>query len=121
MQNEAVQSKQPAIVDRLISIALLIAVVALGIVAFFSLMELLLTFAAQGIGRSAGSVTRSKYALVTVRNLWLLGGGAVLIGFVMYCIDYFFKHWPSARMRRLFLRLIVIEAGIIVLQFFIAS
>ena len=104
-----------------INALLLLAVVGLGVAAFFSLLEILLTFAAQLIVRTVDSQVRGNYALVTVRNLWLIVGGAGLVGFLIYCIDYCFKHWRSARTRRLFLRVLAIELVVIAAQLLIAG
>ncbi len=106
---------------RLINIALLLLVAGLGMVAFFSLLELLLTAAAHIIVATNDSATRSRYALVTVRNLWLLIGGAGLVAFVIFCLDYSFKHWREARMTRLFTRILAVEVVIIGLQILVAG
>ena len=111
----------PKKIDRLLNLALVLPVMALALVAFFSLMEILLTLSAQVIVATSDSTVRSKYALVTVRNLWLIGGGAFLVGICIFLLDYGFKHWRTLRMRRLFLRVLAVELVIVGLQLAIAS
>ena len=36
---------------------------------------------------SMGDTVQAKYALVLLRNVWLLVGGMVLAGIVIYCIN----------------------------------
>lgn len=103
----------PRPIDRLINIALVPLVILLAVVAFFTLQELLLTLSARAIVTSMDSAVRGKYALATVRNLWLLGGGAFLVGFLIYVLDFAFKHWRTRRSRRLLLRILAAELVII--------
>ena len=106
---------------RLVNILLAVPALLLAVVAFFALQEILLRFAAPMITGSAGNTVRGNYALVTVRNLWLLVGGALLVGFVIGCLDYCFKHAHKPRTRRLLLRILAVELAIIGLQFVIAG
>ncbi len=100
----------------LLNVALLLAVAGLSMVVFFALLDGLLLLVAALLASGAGSPTRGNYALVTARNLWLIGGGALLVAFVIFCLDYGFKHWRERRMQRLFLRLLAAELLIIGLQ-----
>ena len=115
------QAKRVGVINALINVVLLVAAAGLGIVAFFSMMEILLTVAAQVIVRGVESEVRGRYALVMVRNLWLIIGGAGLVGLEIYFMDYFFKHWRKLRTRRLFLRVVAIEVVIIGLQVVFAA
>ena len=111
----------PKAIDRLVNLALVLPVMVLALVAFFATLEIVLTLSAQVIVTTSDSAVRGKYALVTVRNLWLMGGGAFLVGIVIFLLDYAFKHWRTLRMRRLFLRALAVELVIIVVQLLIAG
>ena len=88
---------------------------------FFALLELVLTFAAPIIINSINSTVRQHYALVTVRNLWLLGGGTILLGFSVACIHHFTTHLGERRSRRLLLRIMLAELVIIGLHLVLAA
>lgn len=120
MQNKQAAAK-PDVLTVITNLGLLFAALALGLVAFFSLMEILLFISAHVIVATNDSETRSRYALVTVRNFWLLGGGAVLVGLVIYWLDYFFKHWRERQIQRRYLQFVAAELVIIGLQMLIAG
>ena len=114
-------STKPQAATVAINALLLAAVIALGLVTFFSLLEILLTISATVIFQAIDSQTRQYYAGVTVRNIWLLVGGAVWLGIVIYCLDYFFKHWRERRIQGRYLRFLAAELVIIGLQVLIAG
>lgn len=100
-------------IDRLVNIVLIAPVVLLALAAFFALQEILLTVSARIIVANMDSTVRGSYALGTVRNFWLLGGGACLVGILIYVLDSAFKHWRTRRLRRLLLRVLAVELAII--------
>ncbi len=112
---------KPRIGSVALNAALLALSMALGLVALFSMLEIVLTISAHLIVATIDSATRGKYALVTVRNVWLLGGGAIWLGIIIYCLDYFFKHWRERRIQRRYLALLAIEVAIILLQMLITG
>ena len=97
--------------DPLLNIALLLPAIVLALVAFFAMQEVVLTLAARVIIATVDGAVRGSYALGTVRNFWLIGGGMFLVGFVIYLLDSAFKHWRSRRLRRLLLRALAFRAG----------
>ncbi len=97
----------------LVNTALATAVLALGVVAFFASLELALLVGAQVIAQSVDSAVRGNYALATLRNLWLLIGGVLMVVFVIGTLDYFFKRWRLARTRDVLLRLLAVELVVI--------
>ena len=103
----------PKLIDRLINIALLPLALLLALAAFFALQEVLLTLSARVIVATVDSDVQGKYALVTVRNFWLLGGGAILVAVLIYVLDFAFKHWRTRRFRRLALRVLALELVIV--------
>ncbi len=109
------------IVSCLINLILLLVVLVLGMLSFFALLELVLTFSAPIIVNSISSTVRQHYTLVTVRNLWLLGGGAILLGFSVACIHHVSSHLGERRSRRLLLRIILAEIVIIGLNLVLAA
>ncbi|MCY3799377.1 MAG: hypothetical protein OXG84_16335 [Chloroflexi bacterium] len=97
-----------------INFLLLAAAVGLGFVALIYSLEIALALGARLIWQSLGDTVQAKYALVTLRNLWLLVGGILLLVIVIYCINNFFKRWQDARIHRLYLVALATEALIIV-------
>lgn len=108
-------------IDQLLNLVLILCVLALALVTFFALMELLLTVAAWVIVATNDSEVSSRYALITVRNIWLIAGGALTVGIVIYLVDVAFKRWRTAGIRRLFLRVLAVELVVIGLQLLVAS
>ena len=96
-----------------INIVLVAAVLALGIVTFFATLELALLVGAHVIISTNDSPVRGRYALGTLRNLWLIGGGVLTMAFVVGTLDYFFKRWRQPRTRRIFLRMLAVELAVI--------
>ena len=103
----------PAWLTAVTNIVLALVVLVLGVVAFFASLELVLLVGAQVIISTNDSLVRGSYALGTLRNLWLIGGGLLTVGFVIGTLDYFFKHWRQPRARRSFLRMLAVELAII--------
>ena len=65
---------------RLSTIGLAVPALLLVVVSLFATLEILLTLAAPLIARSAADAVRGSYALVTLRNLWLIFGGMLAVG-----------------------------------------
>lgn len=117
----AVDKSKSVTIGALLNIVLLAPALVLAVVAFFASIELVQTLAAWLIIATSDSPTRGTYALVSVRNIWLLGGGALLVGGVVYLLDTGFKHWRTRRFRRLLLSVLAIELAIIAAQWFFFS
>lgn len=96
-----------------VNFALLAAAVILGFVSFFVSLEIVLTIGAQVIWQSLGDTVQAKYALATLRNVWLLVGGIIFLVIIIYCINHYFKRWREARVHRLYIVLLVLEALIV--------
>ena len=96
-----------------LNFVLLVAACALGFVSFFASLEIALALGAQVIWQSMGDTVQAKYTLVTLRNLWLLLGGMVLLGVIIFCINRFFKHWRDECLQRAYLALLAAEALVI--------
>ena len=96
-----------------LNFALLAAAVAVGLVAFFASLEIALSLGARLIWESMGDTVQGKYALATLRNLWLLIGGIAFLVVIIYCINVFFKRWHEMRIHRAYLILLAIEALIV--------
>ena len=97
-----------------INFVLLFAAVALGFISLIYSLEIVLALGAQLIWQSMGETVQAKYALVTLRNVWMLVGGIVLLVVIIYCIHIFFKHWREMRLQRVFLLALAAEALIII-------
>lgn len=98
-----------------LNFALLAAAVAVGLVAFFASLEIVLSLGARLILSSLGDTVQGKYALATVRNVWLLVGGILFLVVIIYCINVFFKRWREMRIQRVYIIFLVVEALVILL------
>ncbi len=117
----AKREKAPRPADMLLNLVLIACVMALALVSFFALLDLVQFAAAYVIITTNDSPVSSRYALATVRNFFLLAGGAVMVGIVIYLLDYGMKRWRTFGMRRLYLRALAVELAIIGLQLVIAG
>ena len=106
--------------SKLINLILLVLMTVSTFVCFFAIQELLLTVAATMIYHGIESEMRQHYSLVTVRNVWLIGGGVILVGFTIGCFDYFAKRLDQAQTRRRILLILLVEIGIIALSWVVA-
>ncbi|MCY3864123.1 MAG: hypothetical protein OXG68_01665 [Chloroflexi bacterium] len=98
-----------------LNFVLLAAAVAIGLISFFASLEIVLTLGARVIWSSLGDTVQGKYALATVRNVWLLVGGILFLVVVIYCINVFFKRWRDMRVQRVYILFLVAEALVILL------
>lgn len=96
-----------------INFALLLAVLVLGFLSLIYSLEIALSLGAPLILQSMGDTVQAKYALVTLRNVWMLVGGILLLIIIVYCINTFFKRWQDMRVQRVFLVALAMEALII--------
>lgn len=107
--------------SRLISIGLAIPTLLLVVVALFASLDIVLTLAAPAIASGAADSTRGRYALVTLRNLWLIFGGMIALGVIIYSLDRLFKGSAKPRSRQYFLRLLAVELVILGAQFVVVG
>ena len=110
-----------SIVFRLTTIGLAVPALLLVVVTLFAIQEMLLILAAPAIASSAADPVRGSYALVTLRNLWLIFGGMFALGLIIFSLDRLIKHSDKKRTRRYFLRLLLVELVIISAQLVIAG
>lgn len=101
------------VLHAVLNFALLAAAIAVGLVAFFASLEIVLSLGARVIWGSMGDTVRGKYALATLRNLWLLVGGIVFLVVIIYCINVFFKRWRETRIQRAYVILLAVEALVV--------
>ncbi len=114
-------SDKASILFRLTTIGLAVPALLLVVVSLFAIQEMLLTLAAPLIARSAADAVRGSYALVTLRNLWLIFGGMLALGLMIFSLDRLIKHGDKPSTRRYFLRLLLVELVIISAQIVIAG
>ena len=108
-------------VPKLINFILLVLVQALALLSFFAIMELLLTFAANVIFHNIESTVRQRYALVTVRNFWLLGGGVLLVGWTIGSFNYYFNRLAQDKTRRRLLLILIIEFVVVAAGYLVSG
>lgn len=101
--------------DPLLNILLTPLALMLALVALFAMQEILLTVGARVIAATVEGSVRGAYALVALRNFWLIGGGLLLVGYVIYVLDAGFKRWRTRRYRRLLMRSLAVELLVIAL------
>ena len=114
-------SDKASILFRLTTIGLAAPALLLVVVSLFAIQEMLLILAAPAIARSAADTVRGSYALVTLRNLWLIFGGMLALGLIIYSLDRLFKQPAKPSTRRYFLRLLAVELAIIALQYLVVG
>lgn len=115
------KDKAHVMIARLPNLVLLLLLTVTTFVCFFATMELLLTVAAWLIYHGIESAFRQRYALITVRNVWLIGGGALLVGLTIGFFSYFSKRLDHGRTRQRILLILLVEIGIIVLSQVVAG
>ena len=106
---------------RIAQAILLLLALSLSVVSFFALLELTLTLAATVIYHTMESAVRSKYALVTVRNVYLIVGGMGLVAFVIGLAEYCIKRLGRARLWRLLAVALAVEAAVIVASWLVTA
>ncbi|MCY4071812.1 MAG: hypothetical protein OXG60_10970 [Chloroflexi bacterium] len=114
-------ARAQSVLAKLINLVLLLLTAVTTFFCFFAIQELLLAAAAYLIYHGMDSSVRQRYALITVRNAWLIGGGALLVGLTIGGFDYFFKRLAQARTRKRLLLILLVEIGIIALSRIVAG
>ncbi len=113
-------SESQASKNRILNFGLAVPALLLVVIALFALLEIILTLAAPVIASSAADSVRGHYAMVTLRNLWLIFGGMLSLGAIIYSLDRLFKRSAQVSTRVFFLRLLAVELIIIGLQLVLA-
>lgn len=113
MQTNSRETVLPWQLFTTVNFLLLAAAVGLGFVALIYSLEIALTLAAPLIIRSMGETVQAKYALVTLRNVWMLVGGILLLVVIIYCINSFFKRWRDMCLHRVCVMALAAEMLII--------
>ena len=108
--------ESPSALHKLVTIGLAILTLPLLVVVLFATQEIALTLAAQAIVSSVTDAVRGRYALVALRNLWMLFGGVLTLGLIIYSLDRLFNKAGQLSTRRYFLRLLAVELVIIGLR-----
>ncbi len=120
-EGNALSARAQSILAKLINLFLLLMMTVATFFCFFAIQELLLTVAARLIYHGMDSAVRQRYALVVTRNLWLIGGGALLVGFTIGFFNYFATRLDHARTRERLLLILLAELGIIALSRVVAG
>ena len=110
-------NERPLWQHKLVNIGLAALALPLVVFALFASLEIVVLLAAPAIAGSTMDGVRGSYALVTLRNLWLLFGGVLAVGLIIYSLDRLFKELASASIRRFLLVLLVAELIIFAAQF----
>ena len=106
-------AKARSMLAKLPNLLLLLLTAVTTFFCFFAIQELLLTAVAYVIYHGMDSAVRGRYALITARNVWLIGGGALLVGITIGGFDYFFRRLAQERTRKRLVLIFLVEIGII--------
>ena len=104
---------KPSWHTRLAVFALLAIALALGVMAFFALYEIALTIGAVLIAAGGGGSVRQNYALATLRNVWLIVSGALMIVLVIGGTNYVTRRLDKPGTWRILLAILAVEMLII--------
>ena len=100
---------------KLINLVLLTLAMALGVACYFALLELLLAIGARVLVETVESSVQRHYSLVSLRNLWMIGGGVLLVIFVIGLPGYLSKRMGERRSSKLLLITLLAQALIVFL------
>lgn len=98
---------------------LLLASMVLSVLTFIAIQDILLALVAPLVLTGEDATVQNKYALVTLRNIWVLIGGALLLAYLVTGIEYHAKRLDQARVRRILLYTLLVEVILIVVSFII--
>ena len=98
---------------------LLLASMVLSLLTFIAIQDLLLALIGPLIPNPDDVTVQEKYILVTVRNVWVLFGGALLLAYLVTGIEYHLKRLDQQRVRRILLYTLLVEIILIGLSFII--
>ena len=90
-----------------------IVTMILGVIAFLSLLDIVMMISASLIITSLDVTVQQKYTISTIRNLYLIFGGCFLLGFLIVSMDYHMRHLSETKTRRRLIITLVIELIII--------
>ena len=106
---------------RLVSLLLLALALGLAVMAFFALQEILLILGARLIAAGGADSVRQRYSLVVLRNVGAIGGGGLLIVWVIGGVNYFTRRLDRPESQRRLLWILALEMLIIGLNAAIAA
>ena len=107
--------------SQLVSLLLLALALGLAVMAFFAIQEILLTLGARLIAAGGADSIRQRYSLVVLRNVGAIGGGGLLIVWVIGGVNYFMRRLDKPESQRRLLWILALEMLIIGLNAAIAS
>ena len=88
---------------------LLAASMVLSLLTFVAIQDILLALIAPLVPTPTDVTVQEKYVLVTVRNMWVLFGGCLLLAYLIIAIDYHAKRLGQERVRRILLYTLLVE------------
>jgi DMSO reductase anchor subunit len=91
---------------------LLLVSLILGMVTFLSVLNILAAIGSLIVVKTMDSTFQQTYTMVTIRNVWMLCGGGLLVMFIIGSAEYHSKRLDKPGTRRLLLRTLAVEAVI---------
>jgi hypothetical protein len=112
MTQKTAESKLP-IIAQVFNGILIVVTMILGVVAFFSLLDIVIMVSLPLVVQSAEPTIQQNYMISTIRNFYLFIGGCFLLGFLIISMDYHTKRLSKRRTTRILVQTLVIELIII--------
>ena len=113
-------TKPTLILASIVNSLLLITTLVLGVIAFFSILDILITITTYlVITDPLNTTVREIYVVATVRNFWIFFGGALLLGFLVGGIDYHTRRLGKNRTTRILFWTFAIESIFIIISWVI--
>lgn len=114
MDNTKISSTSLLLVVRQFSNVLLVIVtMILGVIAFFSLLDIVLTISAAIVIQTANVSVQQKYTISTIRNFYLLFCGCFLLGFLIVSMDYHTRRLSNPKTTRILMGTFMIQVIIL--------
>jgi len=88
---------------------LLVASMVLSVLTFIAIQDILLALVAPLVLNSEDATVQNKYTIVTIRNVWVLFGGTLLLAYLVTGIEYHAKRLDQERVRRILLYTLLVE------------
>lgn len=106
-------TSNPSLTYKVTNGLLLLASMILSLITFIAIQDILLALVAPLILTSEDATVQNKYTLVTIRNVWVLFGGTLLLGYLVTGIEYHAKRLDQERVRRILLYTLLVEIVLI--------
>lgn len=112
-------SNMPTIMRQIMNLLLVLITLALSVVTFFVVQEIVLIIANHLILTSAHITVRQNNALATIRNFSAIISGLTLLSFLVFTVDYHTRRLEKPQTSKILLWTLLVEIIIIVIRLII--